>query len=569
MNRPRIRRQDFGVLTPPRLGDWEPTLTVTVVIPAHDRQETLDLTLAALSAQSYPAELTEIVVVDDGSTPPLCLSEIVPPGTRLIPAPPGGWGRAWAVQTGLDAATGDVVLVLDADMVPHREHVEAQLRWHHLAPYLVVLGWIDFTSAERRPTPERVRAAVLAGTEESLFPLSPHRHDWAEQIIAEHDGLRTAPSSLATRIHVGASASYPAALLRSIGGLDTSLVLAEDTELGYRLTQAGAVFVPDPEARAWHLGLPTAMRDFAALKRHNDPYVADRVPYRRYLRTDPGRQWLVPYVDAYVPAGAYEDVRATVDALLASSLPDIRVTVTGPWAALGTGRRSPLRDADLDLRLVHATFEHDPRVRLAGDSAWPDAGRAAGPGREVVPPFRLLIPPGWVPARDSVERLVGHLEEHDGGVLCLALDETGEGVVVARLERVSALARAALVAEPGERLDDVLDEVFGLEWLDGPAWDITRRPLVYPPRRRPVPEAERLAMRREKELAQLRDRTADLRAELARLRREVGKRERDTARWRDKAETWRREAVRLSRVQERTVLRKAVRRIRALAFPHS
>ncbi|MEU8247511.1 glycosyltransferase [Nonomuraea sp. NPDC048916] len=573
---PRVRRQDFGVLTPPRLGDWEPTLSVTIVIPAHGRQETLDLTLAALSAQSYPAELTDVVVVDDGSTPPLRLPEIAPAATRLICAPPGGWGRAWAVQAGLDVATGDVVLVLDADMVPHREHVEAQLRWHHLAPYLVVLGWIDFTSftpAERPPAPADVAASVRAGAEEGLFPLSPHRHDWAEKIIHDHDGLRTAPSSLATRIHVGATASYPAALLRSIGGLDTSLALAEDTELGYRLTQAGAVFVPDPESRAWHLGLPTAMRDFAALKRYNDPYVADRVPYRRYLRADPGRQWLVPYVDAYVPAGAYEDVRATVDALLASSLPDIRVTVTGPWASLGAGRRSPLRDADLDLRLIHATFEHDPRVRLAGDAAWPVAGpvdsvrSAADPARHVVAPFRLLMPPGWVPARDSVERLVGHLEKHDGGVLCLALDETREGVVVARLERVAALSRAALVTEPGERLDDVLDEVFGLEWLDGASWDVTRRPRVYPPRRRPVPEAERLAERQRKELTQLRDRAAALRAEVTRLRREAGKRERDAARWREKAESWRREAVRLSRARDRTVLKRAVRRIRDLAFP--
>ncbi|MFI7445468.1 glycosyltransferase [Nonomuraea indica] len=590
---PRIRRQDYGVLTPPPLGGWDPALTVTVVIPAHDRQGTLDLTLAALSAQSYPAELMDVIVVDDGSTVPLRLPETVPDGTKLISSPPGGWGRAWALQAGLEAATGEVVLVLDADMVPHREHVEAQLRWHHLAPYVVTLGWIDFTVADHLPSPERVRAAVRDGEEDGLFPLSPHRHDWAEKIIHDHDGLRTAPSSLATRIHVGATAAYPATLLRSVGGLDTSLVLAEDTELGYRLTQAGAVFVPDPQARAWHLGLPTAMRDVAALKRYNDPYVADRVPYRRYLRTDPGRQWLVPYVDAVVRAGAYEDVRATVDGLLGGSLPDVRVTVEGPWASLGAGRRSPLGDPDLDLRLVHATFEHDARVRLADPGARPadrpadqaaplpagpaarPAGRVgpppAGPARRpggperVVAPFRLTVPPGWVPRADTVERLVARLEEDDGGVLCLALAETEEGVLVARLERTSALSRAALVAEPGEPLDDVLDELFGVEWLDGAEWGFARRPAVYPPRRRPVPEAERLAAQHRKEIARLRERADALRAELAQARRQAGKSERDAARWRQKAESWRREAVRLARDRDRTVLTRAVRRMRDLA----
>jgi GT2 family glycosyltransferase len=551
----RIPHNDFGVLDPPALGAWEPELTVTVVIPAHDRQETLDLTLAALSAQTYPGRLLDVVVVDDGSATPLRLPGIAPARTKLISSPPGGWGRAWAVQAGLDVATGEVALVLDADMVPHRRHVEAQLRWHHLAPYVVVLGWIDFTAPDALPSPERVRDAVAAGAEDALFPLSPHRHEWAEKIIDDHDGLRAAPSSLASRVHVGATVSYPAALLRSIGGMDTSLVLAEDTELGYRLTQAGAVFVPDPESRAWHLGLPTAMRDFAALKRHNDPYVADRVPYRRYLRTQPGRQWLVPYVEAVVPPGAYEDVRATVDGLLASSIPDVRVTVPGPWEALPAGRRSPLADPDLDLRLVHATFEHDPRVRLVA------AAETSGA------PFRLQVPPGWVVAEDTVERLVGYMEEHDTGALCVALEETAEGVTVARADRTAAQSRAALVAAPDEERDDVIEELFGLAWVDGESWGFTRRPAVYPPRRRPVPEAARLAAKHEKEIALYRKRVAALRAELAQLKREAGKNGRDAARWREKAEAWRREAVRLARKQDRTVLKRAVSRVRNLALP--
>ncbi|MGN9838512.1 glycosyltransferase [Nonomuraea sp. H19] len=558
---PRIPHNDFGVLTPPALGAWEPALTVTVVIPAHGRQETLDLTLAALSAQSYPEHLLDVIVVDDGSATPLHLPGLAPARTKLISSPPGGWGRAWAVQAGLDAATGEVVFVLDADMVPHRQHVEAQLRWHHLAPYVVALGWIDFTPAAGLPTPEQVRRALESGTEEALFPLSPHRHDWAEKIIHDHDGLRTAQNSLATRIHVGATVSYPAKLLRSIGGMDTSLVLAEDTELGYRLTQAGAVFVPDPHSRAWHIGLPTAMRDFAVLKRYNDPYVADRVPYRRYLRTDPGRQWLVPYVDAVVPAeGSYEDVRATVDGLLASSIPDIRVTVAGPRESLPAGRRSPLADPDLDLRLIHASFDHDPRVHLLTDASTPLPGTA---------PFRLSVPPGWVPSGETVQRLVAHLEERDLGTLRVALEETAGGVVEARMDRTAAVSRAALVGASDDDLDDLIDALFGLEWVDGETWEFKRRPAVYPPRKRPISELAKLTAAHEKEIALYRKRVAVLRAEIAQLKREAGKNGRDAARWREKAEAWRREAVRLTRAQNRTVLKRAVRRVRDIAFPDS
>ncbi|MFI6501079.1 glycosyltransferase [Nonomuraea typhae] len=630
-------------MEPPALGDWTPRLSVTVVIPAHDRQETLDLTLAALAAQSYPAALLDVIVVDDGSTPPLRLPGLRPARTRLMTSAPGGWGRAWALQTGIDAATGEIILVLDADMVPHRRHVEAQLRWHHLAPYLVVLGWIDFTADPGLPAPAEIREALEAGHEDELFRPSALRHDWAEDIITAYDGLRSAPSAVAFHVHVGATASYPAALLRRMGGLDTSLVLAEDTELGYRLAQAGAVFVPDPESRAWHLGLPTAMRDWAELKRYNDPFVADRVPSRRYLRMASGRQWLVPYVDCVVhtagphedrgapvdgplpqdthtstdspppqkahtgpdrpppqethtgpdsappqethtgpdsappqethtgPDGtssreartsmdgpSYEDVRATVDGLLAGSLPDIRVTIAGPWSTLTPERRHPLRDPDLDLRLIHAAFNHDPRVRLAA----PGASLPGSPA-----PFRLTLPPGWMPGHDTLRQLTEYLDEHDLGLLYIALAETPDGVVSARLERTAALARADLVAGPGEHPDDVIHEVFGVEWVDGESFGCARRPKLYPPRRRPPSEQEQRALQQEKEINRLRRRAAALQAEMSQLRRETGKARRDAARWRDKAETWRREAVRLTRAKDHTVLKRAVRRVRELTFP--
>ncbi|WP_181019727.1 glycosyltransferase family 2 protein [Nonomuraea typhae] len=638
-NQARIRHNDFGALKPPALGDWTPRLSVTVVIPAHDRQETLDLTLAALATQSYPAALLDVIVVDDGSTTPLRLPGLRPDRTRLMTSAPGGWGRAWALQTGIDAAAGEIILVLDADMVPHRRHVEAQLRWHHLAPYLVVLGWIDFTADPGLPAPAEIREALEAGHEDKLFRPSALRHDWAEDIITAYDGLRSAPSAVAFHVHVGATASYPAAFLRRMGGLDTSLVLAEDTELGYRLAQAGAVFVPDPESRAWHLGLPTAMRDWAELKRYNDPFVADRVPSRRYLRVAPGRQWLVPYVDCVVhtpgrhedthatmgcasredvndlpPEEArpstndlpsehtgpstnnlpsehtrpstndlppedvratvdglsyedarpsmnglsYEDVRATVDGLLAGSLPDIRVTIAGPWSTLTPERRHPLRDPDLDLRLIHAAFDHDPRVRLAA----PGASLPGSPA-----PFLLTLPPGWMPGHDTLLRLTEYLDEHDLGVLYIALAETPDGVVSARLARTAALARAELVAGPGEHPDDVIHEVFGVEWVDGEAFGYTRRPKVYPPRRRPPSEQEQQALQQEKEINRLRRRAAALQAEMSQLRRETGKARRDAARWRDKAETWRREAVRLTRAKDHTVLKRAVRRVRDLTFP--
>ncbi|MFC7644645.1 hypothetical protein ACFQX6_31100 [Streptosporangium lutulentum] len=48
---------------------------------------------------------------------------------------------------------------MDSDIVAYRDHVEAHMRWHHLADYLVVMGTLRFTAmAGTPPTPPRSRS---------------------------------------------------------------------------------------------------------------------------------------------------------------------------------------------------------------------------------------------------------------------------------------------------------------------------------------------------------------------------------------------------------------------------
>jgi GT2 family glycosyltransferase len=487
----RVRHNDYGTLPLPAIGAWEPRLSVSVVIPAYGGQEKLDLTLASLAAQSYPSRLLEVVVADDGSAPPLRLPEIVPERVRLVRGAAGRWGRAHACHTGATLADGDVIHWLDSDMVVFDEHVEAQLRWHHLADYLVVLGYkrfVDFTG-DRQPTPQAVFDAVASGSAEKLFELEEsERHEWIEKIIDETDGLR-GHGSRGYRVHVGATASVPSRLLRAAGGMNDSLVLGEDTELGYRLAQRGAVFVPDPEARSWHLGSSTAMRRREEVNRHNEPYLSQRLPLSREWRRCPGRQWLVPFVDVVVDAGAparcsYEEVRATVEAALASVLPDVGVTLVGPWSELGDERRAPLDDPLLDLRLTRDAFAHDGRVTLVEDV--PETSAPA--------PFRFTCPPGWAPTAEAFQRLAELAASEDFGVILLAIPE-GSDLMVARFERTAALARALAVRDDGEDLDDVIDELYGSHWIDGTEWALVP---AGDAEAETVPVAERIAtLRRE------------------------------------------------------------------------
>jgi len=471
----QVRQNDYGVLRPPAIGSWRPELTVSVVIPAYDCGPALERTVASLAGQSYPAELIEVVVADDGSRPPI---EV--PGARVVRVE-RGWGRGAARQAGLLAATGEVILWLDADMVLPPDHLEAHLRWHHLIDYAVVIGETRFVASldeEGEQTP------------------------YTRRRLEETRWLRDAGAS-AYLLHTGASASARAGLLRAAGGVDVRLNMAEDTELGYRLAQAGAVFIPDPQARGRHVGPSTVMLREKEVHRHNWSFLGDLIPDLRWLRKHPRRTWLVPYAQVVVEATGYEATRATVDSALAGTLTDAGVILVGPWDKLTDERRASLDDPLLDLRLTHNLYAHEPRVRFA----------ESVPASVAPAPFRLSVPAGWVLGADTLTKLLRLAEKDTLGLVSAVLAEEADGIVAARLERTAAFARAALFDGPA---DDRVDEMFGSIWVNGREHDLVPAEEAEPPAGDPA-RWRAVAAERATELKAARAEVARLTAEVERL----------------------------------------------------
>ncbi|HEX5560909.1 MAG TPA: glycosyltransferase [Nocardioidaceae bacterium] len=465
---PRVRGNDWPSLGPPPLGGWRPTLSVTVVVPAHQAAATLPLTLASLAVQTYPEDLLEVVVVDDASSPPVSLPELRPARTRLVPTT-GSWGRGHACHVGALAAEGEVLHWLDADMVLHRDQVEAQLRWHHVLDHAVVLGTKTFVdAADGLPDPAEVARLVAEGRPADLFPgrwTAPH--EWVEDYLASTEQLTRNPTK-SYLVHTGACASVGRALYLRAGGLDDELKLGEDVELGYRLAQRGAVFVPDRDACSWHLGRSTLMQRQETVNRYNRPFVTDRMPDLRHWRAK-RRSYTVPWVQAVVEADGhpFAEARASVEGALTGSVADVEVLVVGPWSRLTGERRSPLTDPDGDLRLLRAEFRGEPRVRFVEDV--PDTAFPAT--------FRLRLPTGWAPGPDSLRRLALEMTRRDLGLVSLLLPDG----CVARLERTSAVNRALTLLRVPERpargpttggtgpesVDDLVDQVSGSWWFEG------------------------------------------------------------------------------------------------------
>ncbi len=448
-----VRHNDWSVLTPPALGEWEPTKTVTMVVPAYNYHRTLPYVLAALSAQSYPQHLMEVVVVDDQSTPPLELPELRPDNTRILRIE-SGWGRANACHQGALASDGEVLHWYDADMLAHREEVEAQLRWHHLVDYAVPGGdkrFVDPSSLFAR-TPTDVRDLVAAGGAGDLFPGEEHElHTWVEGFWKRTSDL-TKAGPRAQRVHIGMTGSVSRDLYLSSRGFDPMLRLGEDMAVGHELAQAGGVFVVDREAMSWHLGRSQVLRRAEQVNRYNDPYLANLVPAMRPKRNRHGRAYEVPYLEVVVPLGPADETVRVVDALLDSSVPDLRVVVVGPWDDVHEDRIQPVEDPVLETRIVHRSYRGEPRVRL--ESSAPLATDAE---------FRLTLPGvAFAPSYDAMGALLDDLERTHHGERVVTFPDGS----AARLTRIAASSRVARLLSEGDDPDELMDDAFGSATYD-------------------------------------------------------------------------------------------------------
>jgi GT2 family glycosyltransferase len=242
---------------------------ISVVVVHYDQQAELDRTLRALARQDHPADRTEVIVVDDGSPEP----PRVPAGVRLLRQEDRGFRVAAARNAGAAAATGDVLVFLDADTAPEPGYLRALTRLPALAPDCLAVG--------------RRRHADLAGApaDAPVERLGPERELPEPAWLA--DGYRRSRDLLdaddrSYRYVIGAVTACSRALFAAAGGFDEgfSAYGGEDWEWTYRAWLAGAVLAHVPAAVAWHDGPDWSGRDEAsrAAKNAEALRLADLVP---------------------------------------------------------------------------------------------------------------------------------------------------------------------------------------------------------------------------------------------------------------------------------------------------
>ncbi len=100
--------------------DYNPATTISVIIPARNEEENIGQLLQALQNQTYPADLFEVIVIDDHSSDKTAAIVQQFPSVKLIQLKENNINsyKKKAIETGIAAATGSLIVTTDADCLP-------------------------------------------------------------------------------------------------------------------------------------------------------------------------------------------------------------------------------------------------------------------------------------------------------------------------------------------------------------------------------------------------------------------------------------------------------------------
>ncbi|QIY72371.2 glycosyltransferase [Streptomyces sp. RLB1-33] len=209
-----------------RSRSWGPPVTepVSVIVPAYNESAGIEAAVRSLLASDHPVE---IIVVDDGSTDGTAdLVESLRLPVRVIRQPNAG--KPAALNTGLAAATFDLVVMVDGDTVFEPDTVRT-----------IVQPFADPRVGAVSGNAKVVNRGGMLGRWQHIeyvvgFNLDRRLFDLAEC-------MPTVP---------GAVGAFRRQALLDLGGV-SDVTLAEDTDLTMALCRAGWRVVYEEGAKAW------------------------------------------------------------------------------------------------------------------------------------------------------------------------------------------------------------------------------------------------------------------------------------------------------------------------------
>lgn len=428
--------QEIRDLVPPILGlgnDWsifevlmkqryetphpeEYTMPVSIVIPVYDRKEKLAKTIAALTHQTYPLSLMEVIIADDGSSDhpeELCdvFQSFFP--MKHIFQQDKGYRLSEIRNKGIAAATYDQIIILDCDMLPLPTLVESYMKYAHVSTKIVLIGGrryvntdpISYENIVEDITSVSTLPSLDTGTGKVPEEGKPPSEDWRYKIYRSSNQLKN--SKYPFRAFCGGNVCFHKSLIETVGGFDEDFKAwgAEDTEFGFRVYNHGYWFVPVDGAEALHQEPPGGSNetDRDAGKAITQPILIEKCP-AFYRKMQLNHIYEIPKVSIYIPAyNAEKYLSEAIESALNQTYTDLEVVVVNDGSTDSTGE------------LLETMYGKNQRVRVihqenGGISAATNTAIVACKGEYIL---QLDSDDAILP--ETVECLVEVLEKNDVG----------------------------------------------------------------------------------------------------------------------------------------------------------
>ncbi len=211
--------------------------SASILICTYNRARLLRETLAALQALTMPADCSvEIVVVDNNSTDDTAAVIEAAAARSVVPlrlVRESRQGKSFALNSGLELATGDIVALTDDDVWASPDWLERIVADFRERDITFVFGKV-LPRWSRLPPPEILTQAAQA--------------IWGPLAIVDYgdEPADYTPASTGQRLPIGANLAFARAAIVSIGGwrtdlgkVNNTLISGEDHEIFFRLRRQG------------------------------------------------------------------------------------------------------------------------------------------------------------------------------------------------------------------------------------------------------------------------------------------------------------------------------------------
>lgn len=340
------------------------TEKVSIVIPVYNRYEILANTLAALTHQTYPKNLMEVIVVDDGSNDKIFdIIKKYETKLNLFYARQAdiGFRVAAARNLGLKLAKHDFIVFMDADILPCPTDVEQYMKIFHVSDECVLIGHRRYVDVSNINDNMILKDISIATNLPDIIPDNDEAgglSDWRFDVYKKTEFLKQ--DFYPFTKGAGGNIAFSKKLQQKAGLMDEDFNDwgCEDSEFAYRLYNAGGYFIPLMNIISLHQEPLIKVKDIdnKSFRKYGHEKTkqlfSSKCPAPTVRKYESGATFEIPKVSIYIPAyNAEQYIIQAVESCLNQNFGDLEVCICNDGST------------DNTLALLEKNYTNNPKVR--------------------------------------------------------------------------------------------------------------------------------------------------------------------------------------------------------------